>query len=221
MTFGSIVDIAVGLLIALPAIVLHEISHGYVAYLLGDTTAKDRGRLSLNPIKHIDPFGTILLPLLLLAASHGTAAFGYAKPVPINPYRFKDYRKGMFLTGFAGPVTNLALATVSGLIVRVMLATSTVGVLSGYLAYFLYRFCIINLALMAFNLIPIPPLDGSRVLPLVLSDRALRSYHRFERYGFVILMAVLWIAPMALHVDPIGVYLRYTVSPLMRLIVGA
>ncbi len=96
-----------------PAIVLHEVSHGYVSYRLGDPTAKMRGRLSLNPIKHVDPFGTVLLPLLLWAC--GAPIFGYAKPVPINPNYYKDYRKGMMLTGLAGPTTNLVMAFVAGL----------------------------------------------------------------------------------------------------------
>jgi Zn-dependent protease len=105
-----------GLLV--PAIVIHEVSHGWAAYALGDTTAKDKGRLSLNPIRHIDPWGTILLPLLMVAVLG--FGFGYAKPVPVNPYRFKDYRQGMFLTGIAGPASNLVLAVLSGLLFRIV-----------------------------------------------------------------------------------------------------
>lgn len=220
MTFGLLADIAVGLAIALPAIVFHEVAHGYVALLLGDTTARDRNRLSLNPFRHIDPFGTVLLPLLLLFMSNGQTAFGYAKPVPINPGRFPDYRKGMFLTGLAGPATNLVLAIVSALIFRVWIGTPAVGLFGGWVAYVLYRFCAINLILMFFNLIPLPPLDGSRVLPLFLSDRALRKYHEMERYGFVILLAVLWLAPSVLGFDPISSYFKFTVAPLLRLLLG-
>lgn len=196
----------------LPAIIIHEVSHGWAAYLLGDTTAKDQGRLSLNPIRHIDPWGTILLPLLMVAALG--FGFGYAKPVPVNPYRFADYRRGMFLTGIAGPASNLVLAALSGLLVRVAPSGSLFGTL-------LYLFALMNLALMFFNLIPIPPLDGSRVLPLFLSDKALETYHALERQGFLILIALLWLLPSLLHINPLGWYFSVTVQPLLHLFTGA
>lgn len=210
-----------GLMFALllPAIVLHEVSHGYMAYRLGDTTAKDRGRLTLNPLKHIDPFGTILLPLLMIAMFG--FGFGYAKPVPINPHRFRDYRKGLFLTGIAGPAANLALAVVASLIVRFLegfgLDAGTTGEL---ITVGVYLFAYMNLMLMFFNLIPLPPLDGSRILPLFLSDRAMVTYGKFEQYGFIILFAILWLGPRFLGFDPIGAYFNVTVEPLMRLLVG-
>jgi Zn-dependent protease len=205
--------LAIEFVLLLPAIIVHEVSHGWVAFLLGDSTAKDRGRLSLNPLKHIDPFGTILLPLILLAASGGQAAFGYAKPVPINPYRFKSYRTGMFLTGIAGPTSNLAMAAIAGVIVRIF------G-LTGWVTLAVYYFALVNLVLLFFNLIPIPPLDGSRVLPLFLSDSAIRTYHQIERYGFVILLAILWIVPAVFHVDPIRGYLGATVDRILPLLTG-
>lgn len=209
-----------GLMFALilPAIVFHEVAHGYMAYLLGDTTAKDRGRLTLNPLKHIDPFGTILLPILMIAMFG--FGFGYAKPVPINPHRFKDYRKGLFLTGIAGPAANLALAIVAALIVRLLeglgIAASPVG---GIVTVAFYLFAYMNVMLMFFNLIPLPPLDGSRILPLFLSDRAMVTYGKFEQYGFIIIFAILWLRPR-LGIDPIGSYFKYTVEPLMRLLIG-
>ncbi|HET6352537.1 MAG TPA: site-2 protease family protein [Coriobacteriia bacterium] len=210
---STLIRYFVSFLFVLPAIILHEISHGYVAYLLGDPTAKSRGRLSLNPIRHIDPFGTLLLPAILLILSNGTAAFGYAKPVPINPRYFKNYRMGMFLTGIAGPSTNIALAVISGVAVRFMDPNATITSI-------IYTFAYINLVLVFFNLIPIPPLDGSRVLPLFLSDSAMHTYMQVERYGFGILMVLLWGVPMVLRVDPIGWYLNNTVEPLLRVIVG-
>lgn len=206
----DVVAIALRFSLLVPAIIIHEVSHGWVAYLLGDTTAKDRGRLSLNPVRHIDPWGTILLPLLMVAVLG--FGFGYAKPVPINPYRFKDYRQGMFLTGIAGPASNLVLAAASGLVFRLLPM--------GLAAELLYVFALMNLALMFFNLIPIPPLDGSRVLPLFLSDQALETYHAVERYGFVILVAVLWLLPSYLNVDPLGWYFGVTVRPLLGLFTG-
>lgn len=210
---------AMSFVLILPAIVLHEVSHGYVAYRLGDTTAKDRGRLTLNPLKHIDPWGTILLPLLMIALFG--FGFGYAKPVPINPYRFRDYRKGMFLTGIAGPVTNLLLAVGAGLGVRTMVAVGTIDTVVGSLGVeVLYVFCLMNLALMFFNLIPLPPLDGSRVLPLFLSDRAMITYAKWEQYGFVILFAVMFIGPRYLGFDPLSAYFSATVEPLLRILAG-
>ncbi len=200
----------------IPAIVFHEVAHGYAAYALGDTTAKDAGRLSLNPLRHIDPFGTILLPLILVA-SFGVG-FGYAKPVPVNPYRFKDHRGGMFLTGIAGPLANLVLAFVAGMVFRV--TDGGADLLSVVLAFVAFQFVLMNLSLMFFNLIPIPPLDGSRVLPLFLSDRAMRSYAAVERYGFLILFGVLWLAPEFLGVDIVGSYLGVTVLPLLRVLTG-
>lgn len=209
--------------IAIPSIVFHEVAHGYVAYRLGDPTAKSRGRLSLNPLKHVDPFGTVILPLLLLAG--GLPPFGYAKPVPINPGYFRDYRKGMLLTGLAGPATNLTLAVVAGLGARALaVAMEVAGSASGGLLDWLYIACFLvayfNLVLMFFNLIPIPPLDGSRVLPLFLSDAALERYHHFERFGMLIVFGSLLIVPQVFHIDVVGSYLGLTVDPLLKLLTG-
>lgn len=210
-----------------PAIVLHEVSHGYVSYRLGDPTAKMRGRLSLNPVKHVDPFGTVLLPLLLWAS--GGPIFGYAKPVPVNPQYYRDYRTGMMLSGLAGPATNLVLALLAGLMVRTVqmvgglavdaASTGTITTL-GWILYAFYYFAQLNLVLMFFNLIPIPPLDGSRVLPLFLSDRALLAYHKVEQYGILIFFAMLLLLPQVLPFDLLGGYFNLTVRPLMALFTG-
>lgn len=211
---GSIdlVSVIIRFALVIPAIVFHEVAHGYAALTLGDTTAKDAGRLTLNPLKHIDLWGTVLLPLLMTAMFG--VGFGYAKPVPVDPRRFQgDRRMGMFLTGIAGPLANLAMAAVAGLIVRL-------AGISGIVGYAAYLFALVNLVLMFFNLIPLPPLDGSRVLPLFLSDRAMRSYQAWERYGFVILLGVLWVLPSVLHIDPVGAYLGVTVSPVLKVLTG-
>lgn len=219
MDYQSLLAKALMFTMVIPAIVFHEVSHGYVAYLLGDPTAKDRGRLSLNPLKHVDPFGTVLLPLLMVAAVG--FAFGYAKPVPVNPAFFKDRRKGMFLTGIAGPTTNLLLAIVGGLTFRLIEPMGAVlGSAAGWVALGALYFAYINLVLMFFNLIPLPPLDGSRVLPLFLSDRGLYHYHRFERYGFLILLVSIWFLPGLLGFDPVSWYFSVTVDPLMTLLTG-
>lgn len=207
----DLVEIAWRFGLLVPAIVIHEVSHGWAAHLLGDNTAKERGRLSLNPVHHIDPWGTILLPLLMVAILG--FGFGYAKPVPINPYRFKDYRRGMFLTGIAGPASNLVLAAFSGLLFRVVGSAGLIG-------QTLFFFALMNLVLMFFNLIPLPPLDGSRVLPLFLSDRALKAYHGVERYGFLIIIAALWLLPSYLGINPLGWYFGFTVYPLLGLFTG-
>lgn len=215
----SILSSVIPLAMLIPAIVFHEVAHGYVSYRLGDPTAKMKGRLSLNPIKHVDPFGTVLLPLLLFAMN-SPVMFGYAKPVPIDPRYYKDYRKGMMLTGLAGPMTNLTLAVVAGLVSRVLLLGPDVALL-GWVWYGLYFFAQINLVLMFFNLIPIPPLDGSRVLPLFLSDKALMKYHQVERYGILIFFGLLLFLPRLFPgLDLIGGYFDLTVRPLLQLLTG-
>lgn len=218
---------ALRIALLVPAIVFHEVAHGYVSYRLGDPTAKMRGRLSLNPIKHVDPFGTIILPLML--SFGGGPVFGYAKPVPINPQYYRDYRKGMLLSGLAGPTTNLVMAIVAGLTVRAVqtiglgaLESATTGTITalGWVLLALYYFAQINLVLLFFNLIPIPPLDGSRVLPLFLSDRALMTYHKVEQYGILIFFALLLLLPSVLGFSPISVYFNYTVGPVLSLLTG-
>lgn len=208
----DIVGIVLRFALLIPAIVFHEVAHGYAALALGDTTAKDQGRLSLNPIAHIDPWGTILLPLLMTAMFG--AGFGYAKPVPVNPYRFRgDRRVGMFLTGIAGPTANLVMATLAGIVVRIIGLGSFIGTGA-------YLFALVNLVLLFFNLIPLPPLDGSRVLPLILPQSAMNAYHQWERYGFIILIAILWIVPAVFHFDPFTAYFKATVFPILTLLTG-
>ena len=225
MTFSTetILGFLMRFAILIPSIVFHEVAHGYAAAYLGDTTAKDGKRLSLNPLRHIDPWGTLLMPALLLLVSGGQFAFGYAKPVPVNPMRFRgDKQWGMFTVAMAGPATNLALAGVGSLLFRALLPlvtnTSPQWVLFAF--QILLAFVQLNLVLMVFNLIPLPPLDGSRVLPLILPRSAWRYLAQMERYGFTILFAVLFIGPMVLHVDPLQNYLAVTVVPLMKLMTG-
>jgi Zn-dependent protease len=222
VTLSILLGHALRFAIIFPAIILHEISHGYVAYLLGDHTAKRAGRLSLNPIKHVDPVGTIILPIAMLVLSGGTFFFGWAKPVPINPWAFKNQREGMLLTGVAGPVTNIALAIVAGLTARFLVGPSGFSAMAatGTFAYLLLYFSYANLVLAFFNLLPIPPLDGSRVVQYFLPDRLRDAYHSAERYGFVILIGLSYVAQQV-GVDIFGAYLGVTVEPLFRLITGA
>jgi Zn-dependent protease len=187
LTGNRILDPVIFIILLIVAVVLHEVSHGLVARRLGDRTAEAAGRLTLNPIPHIDPFGSVLLPAML--ALSGAPVFGWARPVPVNPREFSRPTEGMALTALAGPVSNLLLALIAG---RVLLPAT-----GGIVADFVWAFGIINVVLAIFNLLPIPPLDGSRMVPLFLSDRGRALYAKVEQYGFLILFALLFIIPGA------------------------
>ncbi len=197
----------------IPAIVFHEVSHGLAAWRLGDPTAKAQGRLSLNPLHHVDPFGTVIMPLLLLVS--GMAVFGYAKPVPYNPRYFKDARKGDLIVGLAGPAANLVMAACAGGLCWVLspfahsLAMQNIIFMYFYYLY-LPLFGLINLFLMFFNLLPIPPLDGSSIFAFILPKRYLPKYYRVQQYALPIFMIVVILLPSVLNVNPIGAYLEFT-----------
>lgn len=206
-------QVALAVVPILVAITFHEVAHGYVAYRMGDGTAKAMGRLTLNPIAHIDPIGTVLMPIMLLIFTQGQMVFGYAKPVPINPYNFKNPRKGMAISAAAGPAANLALALASLLILSYallplakFLPSEAIRTVISPIAGMLRQSILINVVLASFNLIPIPPLDGGRVLAGVLPARHAYALERIERYGFIIVL-ILIMTGMA----------RYFIYPLMRL----
>lgn len=176
--------ISFGLLLI--AMTVHEFAHGLVAYKLGDSTARLSGRLTLNPLAHIDFFWTVLLPLVLFISSSGNFVFGAAKPVPINYQALKNPKRDIIWIGLSGPLANLILAFIIAQILKLAL-------LSGILVYLLLNLLVINVALALFNLIPIPPLDGSRVLMGLLPGGLSRQYVSLERYGFIILFAFIWL----------------------------
>jgi Zn-dependent protease len=179
----------IGFAILIYSVILHEIAHGYMADRLGDPTARMRGRLTLNPIPHIDPLMSILLPLLLIF-SGSPIVFGAAKPVPIDPYNFREGRKDMGLVGLAGPATNLLLAVAAALIFKIIIFIPALNVLS-FLLPILNLAIFYNFALAALNLIPIPPLDGSRILAAIVPKEAVRILDSLEPFGLFILFFLL------------------------------
>ena len=179
------------------AIVLHEVAHGWSALALGDPTAKERRRLSLNPIRHVDPVGTLLVPGGLALA--GLPVFGWAKPVPVNKWRLDNPRLGMMLVAAAGPATNLVLGALTaitlGLIAGTVSAAPT-GVLE-LVVTALQIFLLINIFLALFNLLPVPPFDGSHIIEGLLPRRAARVYERARPLGFPLLFVLLLVLPWA------------------------
>jgi len=180
------------------AITLHEAAHGYVAYRLGDGTAKAMGRLTLNPIAHIDLLGTIILPFALYVLTQGRLVFGYAKPVPINPYNFRNPRKGMALSAAAGPATNFILATLSVLLISFVLfplagffSPEVRGAVFQPLLGMLRQSVYVNAVLAALNLFPVPPLDGGRVAVGLLPQRQAYSYSKIEPFGMIIVILLI------------------------------
>jgi len=174
------------------AIILHEVAHGWVADRLGDSTARSSGRLTLNPVAHIDFFGTILLPVVLLIS--GGFVFGYAKPVPINPYNLRNPRRDMIWISLAGILTNLAVAAVSAMSFRILASgfLGSWGLLIRPLMMMLMVSVRINIILAVFNAIPIPPLDGSRVLVNLLPAEKSMVFSKLEPYGFLIILLLFF-----------------------------
>lgn len=195
-----------------PAIVLHELAHGLVADRFGDSTPRLMGRLTLNPVKHADPFGTLILPGLLLLPylfGRGGPVFGYAKPMPVNTANLPNPDRNMMVIALAGPVTNMILAALGALVVRV------VGIGADPLTDFLEIWVVLNVVLAVFNIMPIPPLDGSKVLAMFLPPRAREVYRSWEPYGALFMLVVFFLFPGAIFaiVNPV-------VEGLLALLVG-
>jgi Zn-dependent protease len=179
------------------AIVFHEVAHGYVAKLLGDPTARDAGRLTLNPLRHVDPIGTVVLPGILALAK--APVFGWAKPVPVNKFRLNNPRRDMMLVAAAGPGSNLAMAGVAAVLLGLLSGSSGGGpsVLetSPFIAANLVNFLTINIFLALFNLLPIPPFDGSHIVEGLLPRELAKAYGGLQRYGFALVIVLLIVIP--------------------------
>ncbi len=219
-------EIAAVALAAILAITLHEAAHGYAAKALGDDTAARLGRLSLNPLRHVDPVGTVLVPAMLLATQLLTigevqAMFGWAKPVPVDIWRLRSPRWGMVLVAAAGPGVNLVLAFGFGLLAHgLFLGSESLpdGVVA-WLARFLAMSMLVNVVLAVFNLIPIPPLDGGRILVGVLPAPAARAVASLERAGLMLVLGLVFVLPLAIPgLDPLGWLVRNFAFPILRAI---
>ena len=190
MDYTTIIRYVIIAIVALIAITFHELAHGYTAYLLGDNTAKERGRLTLNPIKHIDPFG-----LIALIVAH----IGWAKPVPINPMNFKSRKSGTILVSIAGPLTNILLALVFAVFFRIIYNPYV----SNYpIDLFLFYGIYLNIGLALFNLLPFPPLDGSKIFASLLPIKLERLFYKYQRYLFLIVIILYFTNIISSVIDP-------------------
>jgi len=225
----------VGFLFVIPALTMHEYAHAWMANRLGDPTARMMGRLSMNPLRHIDPIGTVAMPIGLLVISVLFTGipftFGWAKPVPFNPRYLKDPKRDTALVGLAGPAVNVLLAAISGFVLMLMrvIDSSLVFVFSQSqpgmvvaltpIAMMIGFFCYINLILCFFNLLPIPPFDGSRVVQKFLTGNARHVYGQLEQYGMFIILALIFV-PRMMGFDLIGGYFALTAQPVFQLLTG-
>ncbi|MBM6676820.1 site-2 protease family protein [Olsenella uli] len=220
----QLVSVAVTVLLVMASAIVHEVAHGWVALRCGDPTAKEAGRLTLDPRAHLDGFGSVVLPLVM--ALLGGPVFAFARPVPYNPRRLRHPRRDELLVALAGPAANLLQAGLGALVLRVAWEPLVRAALSGALPFdlagwvvtILTTYVSVNLVLCFFNLIPLPPLDGSKVVLYFLTGEARAAYYRLEQYAMPILIVALYVLPSLLRVDPVGAYLDATAGCLYELL---
>ena len=221
----QLASIAMSVLLVMFSATIHEVAHGWVALKCGDATAKEAGRLSLDPRAHLDGFGSFVLPLFM--ALMGGPMFAFAKPVPYNPYRLKNPRRDEVLVAIAGPVSNLLQALLGTALFGIAWKSriAVLGLLgsTGYMwvVRILTTYIYVNLTLAFFNLIPFPPLDGSKIVMPLLHGRVREEYHRVQAYAMPVLIVALYVLPSFLGIDPVGAFLDFTAGNLYDLLVQA
>ena len=217
-----IVTTALSIVLVMLSASVHEFGHAFAAHKLGDDTAKRQGRLTLNPAAHLDPVGSVMLPLIMGIA--GGPVFAFAKPVPYNPRNLRNPRRDEVLVAFAGPITNLLQACVGAVACHILWEVAFESIYSGGHAFWVYTlfstYVYVNCCLAFFNLIPLPPLDGSSIIAPLLSDKALHSYYKIQAYSLPILFACLYLVPRVLGFDPLDIYLDFTAGRLADLLLG-
>lgn len=204
------------------AIISHEIAHGWVAWYLGDDTAKKHGRLSFNPIKHIDVFSSLFLPILMFFSKSGII-FGWAKPVPVDYSKFKNKKRDFILVCSAGVLANFVLAIISAVLLKISLMIP-LNMLSGILASFFLNMIFFNILLGLFNLLPIPPLDGSKILLGWSDNKYIKKYVDADKQGTLFLVALLFVVPvivklLGININPIASFLQQATQTLVTLLI--
>ena len=205
--FSYLLSILLGVIPSLICITLHELSHGYVAYRLGDDTAKQAGRLTLNPLKHLDPVGLLMMLVFRV---------GWAKPVPVNMYRFKNPKRGMAITALAGPVSNILITIVFLFIYGLLYIPLQLSDVGQYILQMIMITAYISLGLAVFNFIPVPPLDGSKVLFSLMSDEKYYKLMRYERYGTIIMILLVATGVLGKPLDTAVEWLYNTLIPIAQ-----
>lgn len=220
----TLISVGITVVLVMASAIVHEVAHGWVALLCGDPTARDAGRLTLDPRAHLDGFGSVVLPLVM--ALLGGPVFAFARPVPYNPRRLRNPRRDELLVALAGPASNLLQALVGAVVLHLawepLLGSALSGSLSldvmGLVLEILTTYVMVNLVLCFFNLVPLPPLDGSKVVLFFLRGEARARYYQIERYSMPILIVALYVLPSLLRLDPLGIYLDWTAGNLFDLL---
>lgn len=222
LSLERVIVMAASVVLVMVSASIHEFGHAFAAYKLGDDTAKRAGRLTLNPLAHIDRFGSLILPLIMGLA--GGPIFAFAKPVPYNPNRLRNPRRDEVIVAFAGPLTNIIQAVLGAIVCRLLWRAAFSFIVGNVVGYWLYTiattYVYVNCSLAFFNLIPLPPLDGSSIISPLLKGEARRTYYKIQHYSMPILMIALYILPSMLRIDPVGIYLDLTAGNLAQLLLG-